>query len=102
MHPLSGEKLGQCFLPRLLEDRQIAAVDHLGTQCARSADQRPKMNIQLGRAPRQVESADRAGAHHFEHQIDRRPIHLLGAIGTGIDVAVHARLIARVTQVDLQ
>ena len=102
MHAFVRQKLGQRFLLRLFENRQIAAVDDLGVHRTRRADQRSEVNVELGSAAGQIEAADRARAHHFEHQIDGRAIHLLGAIRTCVHVTVHARLIACIAEVHLQ
>jgi len=39
---------------------------------------------------------------HLEHRVDRGAVHLLGAVRAGVDVAVHAALVAGVAEVDLQ
>ena len=37
-----------------------------------------------------------------EDEVDRLAVHLLGAVRPGIDVAVHAGLVAAVAEIDLQ
>ena len=69
---------------------------------AGALDQLPEMQIQLGRAAGNVERADARGLEVAQHGMHRLAVHLLGARGTRVDVAVHAALVAFVAEVDLE
>src|SRR5207247_11453223 len=49
-----------------------------------------------------VERADARSLEVTQHGAHRLAVHLLGARGTGVDVAVHAGLVALVAEVDLK
>jgi hypothetical protein len=99
---LVREKIGQILEARLVEDRQIAAVDHADARAARAADEMPEMRVQLRRAAGDVDGAHPRCRQHGENLVDRLPGHHLAAVGTRIDVAVQAGLVASVAEVDLQ
>jgi len=99
---LLGQELGQVFLARFEQDRQVAAVDHLQAERARARRQAPEVWVQLGCAAGDVEGLRLARTQHLEHQIDQVSAHLLGAVGAGVDMAVQATLVAAVADVDLQ
>src|SRR5258708_2040060 len=84
------------------EDREIASVDYVRAQRAAALDELPEMRIQLGRAAGDVERADARSLEVAQHRVHRLPVHLLGARGTRVDVAVHAGLVAFVAEVDLE
>ena len=49
-----------------------------------------------------VKAAGPADAQGLDDQIDDLTVHLLGALGAGIDMAMHTTLIAQIAQIDLQ
>jgi len=58
--------------------------------------------VQLRRTAGEVESADTPRRQHLGDQVQGCGIHHFGAVGTGIDMAVQAALVALVTEIDLQ
>jgi len=58
---LAREKLREIFPTGLLENGEIAAVDHVSAERAGALDQFVKMRVQLGRAAGYVERADARG-----------------------------------------
>ncbi len=99
---LAGEELREVLLAGLEQDRQVAAVDHLDVEAARLGYQPAEPFVQLRRAAREVERAYVAGPEHVGNPPERVPIHHLGAVRTGVDVAMHAALVAAIAEVDLQ
>ena len=62
---------------------------------------RRKFGLSSGAPP--VMSSVRCGAvQEVDHQIGGRRVHFLGAVRSGVDVAVHAGLVAAIADVDLQ
>jgi len=69
----------------------------------RRAHEAAEMRVQLRCATGQVERGHcRTGVDEIDHRIDGRRRHLLRALRPGIDMAVHATLVAAVTEVHLQ
>src|SRR6266705_2362781 len=99
---LGGEELREILLAGLFENGEIASVDHVSAERAGAPDELPEMRIQLGCAAGDVERADARGLEVAQHGVHRLPVHLLGARGTRVDVAVHAGLVALVAEVDLK
>jgi hypothetical protein len=98
-----GEETGEVAVARLLENREIAAVDHPPPQRASASDQTAELGIHLGGATGQVEDFDRrARGEQLEQPVgDRRGQHL-GALRPGFDMAVVAGEVAQPPDVDLQ
>src|SRR5207248_2468833 len=69
---------------------------------AGSRNQFAEVRIQLRRAARDVEHAHARGLEVAQHGVHGLQVHLLGARGAGVDVAVHAGLVALVAEVDLE
>ena len=99
---LRSEKFGQPMLARLEKDRQVATVDHVHAGITGGHHQAAEMLVQLGCTAGEVERFDAPALQHLEHQVDGGCLHHLGAVRAGIHVAVQARLIALVAEVDLQ
>src|SRR6266480_6236255 len=99
---LGGEELREIPLAGLFENGEIAAVDDVRAERAGALDELPEMRIQLRRAPGDVERADARGLEVTQHGVHRLAVHLLGARGARVDVAVHAGLVAFVAEVDLK
>src|SRR4029453_19110814 len=96
------QEFRQLFLARLLQNREIAAVDDLRVPPARLLHQSPKVWIELWRSARDVEDGNLLTAKKFQHQIRDFARHLLGSGRARIDVAVKTGLVAAVADVDLQ
>lgn len=61
------------------------------------------MRVQFRRATGQVQGSHRRiGYQELDDGIDRFGRHFLGAVRSGIDVTVHAVLIASVSEIDLE
>ena len=60
------------------------------------------MRVELRRAAGDVERRDAPPRQEREHEVDDLARHLLGAVRAGIDVAVHAGLVAAIADIDLQ
>src|SRR5712692_5114422 len=99
---LRGEELGESFLPGLLHDGEVAAVDDVRALLARAQHEIAKMGIQLRRAAGDVEYFYSGDLEKDQHIGDRLARHQLGALRAGVDVAVHAALVALVAEIDLQ
>jgi len=99
---LGGEEGGEVFLARLRQDGEIASVHDAQAACTRAAHQSPEVRIEFGRPAGDVERADGAAVEHGEHEVGDVARHFLGAVRPGIDVAVHAALIAAVADIHLQ
>jgi len=101
-----GQERRQILLSRLEQDGQVAAVHHVyaavAAQGTRLAHQPAEVRVQLRRATGQVERPDVLGRQHVEHRVHGGLVHLLGAAGPGVYMAVHAGLVAGVAQIDLQ
>ena len=102
IHPLVGQKLRQVGLAGLGQDGEVAAVNHRHAQRPGGHHQAAEMRVELRRAAGQIQRLDAARLQHLQHQVDRAAVHLLSAVGAGVDMAVQAALVAAVAQVDLQ
>ena len=72
-------------------------------QCARAGcTRRRKCALSSGAPPVRSSVAMARARSTCEHQVDGRAVHHLGAVRTGVDVAVQAALVAVVAEVDLQ
>jgi hypothetical protein len=99
---IGGEKFSEVFLARLLLDSEVMAVHHLHRHVARRGDQPAEVRIEFGRAAGNVERRNAPPFQEVDHGVGCRAIHLLGAAGAGIDVAMHAGLVAAIADIDLQ
>ena len=99
---LVAQEFRQTFLPRLEQDRQVAAIDHAYVERARGCHEPSEVRVQFRGAAGQVERGHRASFEHVDHEVDRVAIHDLGAVRAGVDVAVQAGLVAAVAEVHLQ
>ena len=102
LNPASGQEGIQVLMAGLGEDGQIAAVDDVDTKRSCAPYQRAKVRVELGRAAGDVERRNAAAFEHVQHMLDHFAAHLLGPMRAGIDVAMDARLVAAVADVDLQ
>src|SRR6267142_2364045 len=100
LDPLARQELGQITLPGLLQDGEVAAVDDLLAQPPRARHETAELRMQLRGAARDVERRD--ARQEGDHVLDHLRRHHLGARRAGVDVAVHATLVAAVADVDLQ
>jgi hypothetical protein len=82
--------------------RQIASVNDVQAKAVGCSDESSEFGIQLGRSTRDVDGPDLRGlGQDGQDAICSEAGHALGAIRTGIDVAVRAGLIAVFSHVDL-
>ena len=102
LYALRCQKFCQPVLLRLRENGQVAAVYDPHPQCPGPGDQVTKVNIELWRAPGQIQRCNPSVAQHLQDQINGICIHHLGARRSGVHVAVQAALVALVAQIDLQ
>ena len=96
------EEIGQILMPRFFQDRQVAAIHHPHAESARLRHQFAKLRMQFGGAAGDIERGNRAATQVVEHLGQRRGRHHLGPRRAGIHMAVQARLVAFVAEVDLQ
>ena len=102
LNPLHGQEFGQVFLSGFQQYREIAAVDHAHTQGAGAGDELAKMRIEFRGAAGDVDGLDVPRLQEFDDRGNGFCRHFLGAARAGIDVTVHAALIATVSQIHLQ
>ena len=100
--PASREELGEVLVAGLEEDGEIAPVDDPDAVFHRGVDQPSKVRVQLRRAAGEIEFPGPGSVHECDDLSCRQGVHLLRAFRTRVHVAVHARLVAAVAQVDLQ
>ena len=92
----------QVLVARLLLNGEVMPVHHLHAHIARRHHHAAEIRVQLRGAAGDVERRDAPPLQEFDHQIGSRGVHLLGAVRAGIDVAVHAGLVATIADIDLQ
>ena len=102
MHPLLGQKGGQPLLALLLEDGEVAAIDHLHPQGPDLAHQAPEQRMEFGGSTGEIEAGELAGLEHGRDERHRGGLHAFGAVRTCRHMAVAAGLVAAVAQVHLQ
>ena len=102
-HVVLGEELRQIPISALVEDGEIAAVDHLESQRPCPLHQDPEIRVHLRSAAREVERPH-AGTRReeIEHPSDHGLVHGLGALGPGLHVTVVAGEVAAQRHVQLQ
>src|SRR4051812_5516178 len=99
---LAGKELGEILLSGHFEDRQIAAIHHLHVHLARGAHQLAEVRIEFRRAAGDVERRYALASEEREYDVDHLARHFLGAVRTGVDMAMHAGLVAAIAKIDLQ
>src|SRR6476660_697340 len=99
---LARQKFCGVFLARLFENGEIAAVHDFDAEFACFVHQPAKTRIKLRRAASNVESRDPLTPKEFQYQVSDVAWHFLGSRGAGIDVAMKARLVAAIADIDLQ
>ena len=97
-----GEERRQILLRRQLQDRQVAAIDHVPAAGAALRHEPAEVRVQLGRAARDVHGRNRRLLQRVETQRHRLARHDLAAIRAGVDVTVTARLVAELADIDLE
>ena len=97
-----GEKLGQVLLARREQDSQVAAIDDPRAPPACLGDQPAEMSVQLGRSAGDIHRGYSRFGHEIQAGGHRFLAHDLAPVGTGVDVAVLARLVANLADIDLQ
>src|SRR5262249_6341270 len=102
LDPLAREKFREILLSRHVQDGQVAAVHHANAHLARGAYQATEVRIELGRAAGDVEGRNAPPLEESEHHVAYPAGRFLAAMRVGVEVAVHARLIAAVADIDLQ
>lgn len=85
----------------LLEDREIATVDHLPPGLPRPPHHCPEVGIELRRATRQIQGMRGRQLEVAQHLRRRLAVHFLAAVGAGLDMAMDATQIAPIAQIDL-
>ena len=101
-HLVVGQELRQRFLSWFKQNGEIATVNYLDAKRAGLLYESTEILIQFRCTPREIK---RFGARVFErvdHQIHGRRIHHLGALRACGDMAMHAGLVALVSEVHLQ
>src|SRR5437870_3577551 len=96
----SGEEAREVRLSRLLQDGEVAAVDDMFAKPARARHEAAELGMQLRRAARDIQRLDLR--QECDHVVDHLRRHHLRALRPGIDVAVHAALVAAIAEVHLQ
>ena len=84
MTPCSARKAAEILLARLLQDREVAAVDHLHPQPPRLAHELPELGMQLRRTAGEIEAAQPAGGQHLRDQRQGGCLHAFGAGGPAL------------------
>src|SRR6266849_1958410 len=102
LDPLAGEKVGEVLLSGHLQNGEVAAVQHPHAHVAGRAHQAAEMRIELRRPAGDVEGRDALLCQEGEHHVDHLGRHFLAAVRPGIDVAMDARLIAAIADIDLE
>ena len=98
---MRAQEFGQVFLPRLLQDGEVASIHHLDAAPARAGHQAAEIRIELGRAAGDVERRDAPARDKIEHDIGDLGRHFFGAVRPGIDVAMETGLVAAIADIDL-
>src|SRR5262249_18950138 len=99
---LASEKFGKVLLPSHFEHREIAAIHHAHAHGARRAYQPAKVRVELRRAAGDVEGRQALSRKEGEPRVDPLARHFLAAVRAGIDVAVHAGLVAAIADIALE
>ena len=102
LDPVLGEKRREVRLSRLVQNRQIAAVDRRDTEHSRCPNEVAKVGIQLRRPAGDVDELYPGSLHECDDRLHDLARHLLGARRPRVHVTVQARLVAAVAQIDLQ
>ena len=103
LYAMRCQKRGQILEAGLFEDGQVAAVDHTQAARARGDHEAPEIAVQLGGASGQVEGGDlRTGVEKIDGGVHGLIRHFLLSFRPRVYMAVHAALIAAVTQIHLQ
>ncbi len=102
LHLMRAEEFRKVFLARLLQDGEVATVHHLGAELARRGHHAAEMRVEFGRAAGDVERGDTPALDEIEHDIGDVAGHFLRSRRPGIDVAMEARLVAAIADIDLQ
>ena len=102
LDPLAGEKLREILLAGDFENGEIAAIHHAHTHGTGGGHQSAKVRVELRRAAGDVESWQALSRKESEHRVDHLARHFLAAVRAGVDVAVHAGLVATISDIDLK
>ena len=99
---MAGQEFAETILSVLKQNGQVAAVNHMHAQSCCLAHQITEFMVQLRRAASQIKRTNLTRYQHLRNKFDGLLNHHLLAAGAGIDVTVKTRLIALVTQINLQ
>ena len=99
---MGSKKTGEILLTCLLEYRQVTTIDHTHAERARACNQRAEVRIQLRGAAGDIERLNIRCSQKGDHMVHRCEVHLFRSRRTGVHVAVHAALIALVTEINLE
>ena len=99
---MRGQEFRQVFEPPGEQDRQVASVDHSGSELAGLLDQPAEVRIHLGRSARDIHEGYPTPLDRIEAIPHGSPGHGFAAIRTCINVAVAASLIAELPDIDLK
>ena len=102
LDPVLGEERRQVGLRRQAEHGEVAAVEHVTAEPRAPFDEPAEMRVELRRAAGDVDRRDGRPPQHFDALRHRLAGHDLPPVGTRVDVAVHAGLVAELADVDLQ
>ena len=97
-----SKEIREVFLTRLLQNSEVAAVHHFDAELACLNHKVVKMRVELRRAASDVEGGDAAAFEKIQHDADDVSSHFFGTRRPGIDVAMEARLVAAIADIDLQ
>ena len=99
---LGGEKGREVFLAFDFENGQVAAVHDADPALAGGGHQPAEMRIEFGRAAGDIERRNPLPFEEGDDRVDRLARHFLDAVRSGCDVAMHAGLVAAITDIYLQ
>ncbi len=99
---MARQEVRQIRMTRHLQNRQVATIDHVRAVGASALDEPAELRVQLGRAAGDVELGNAPELEHAKAGVDDVGWHDLRAVRSRIHVAVAARLVAQLADVDLQ
>src|SRR6266566_710886 len=97
-----AEKFCEVLLAGHFKNREIAAIDDAHAHIARGDHEVAEIRIKFRGTPSNVEGCDSALIEKGENEIGDLASHLLGTVRSGIHMAMHARLITAIADIELQ
>ena len=96
------QEFRQVFVARYFQDGQVAAVNDPPAQGPCPVHESPEFRIEFRRSAGHIQDLHGTGLQEMQHQVHMFRAHEFGAMRAGVDMAVHALLVAFVAQVHLQ